>query len=396
MLNKKSDKILNPSTVLRILTYPNVRSKYTKLTSTYCEIKTGTGKYINYVFINVKKPHKDKINEIITEVKTLFQTDVQLYDSSGNLRKNNIIVTQETPKRDFYNGVVKLSGTTEVGTVTILFPFLKNTLKSNTGTTSEVIRPGAANEFMMVSLIKDQLQLLKEIKEDLGYLFPSEYLSQKLDINLYEKTSPIKKGTIKQVKSIERVGEERVGGLQQKPDVKITTSSGIVNISIKQNVFPAWSSAWTYPGALDVMDYLVTNNLIQITNTGIRVGNSQYSGVAVNSTIGEVKKFCFNNNEIDYAIVNTFSSGDITSEVTKTADNTYSVDLKSNIIYGNNDADIARLIPTVFLAISKSSSSASALKSKYPGFIAEFIPAEKIPIRNLYKIKIISNISGRL
>jgi len=103
---------------------------------------------------------------------------------------------------------------------------------------------------------------------------------------------------------------------------------GIVNISVKQNVFPAWSSAWTYSGALDVMDYLVTNNLIQITNTGIRVGNSQYSGVAVNSTIGEVKKFCFNNNEIDYAIVNTFSSGDITSEVTKSADNTYSDRLK--------------------------------------------------------------------
>jgi hypothetical protein len=394
MLNKKSDKILNSTTVVRILTYPEVRAKYKKLTTTYCDIKPGTGKYINYVFVNIKKPHKDKINDIVNEVKTLFETDVNLYDASGNIRTSSIQVRPESPTRDFYNSVLKISGTTEVGKVTILFPFLKNKLKSNL---SAVIRAGAANEFMMVSIIKDQLQLLKEIKEELGYIFPTEYLSQKLDINLYEKTSPIKKGTIKQVKSIERVGEERVGGLQQKPDVKLTTANGTVNISIKQDIFPAWSSAWTYSGALSAMDYIVNNNLIQITNRGIVVGKTQYNGIAINSTLGEVKKFCFNNTEIDYAIVNTFSTGDIISEITKSSENTYSIDLKSNIIYGNNDTDINRLQPIVFLAITKStSSSASALKDKYPGFVVDFIPENKIADRNLYKMKLTTAIPGRL
>lgn len=394
MLNKKSDKILNSATVVRILTYPEVRAKYSKLSTIYCEIKPGTGKYSNYVFVNVKKPHKNKISEIVNDVKSLFQTDIKLYNSSGNIRSTNIKVSEEVPKRDFYNKVLKISGTGEVGNITILFPYLKSTLK---GSTNEVIRPGAANELMMVSVIKDQLQMLKEIREELGYVFPAEYMTQKLDINLYEKTSPVKKGTITQVKSIERVGEERVGGLQQKPDVKITTANGIVNISLKQDIFPAWSSAWTYSGALPVMDYLVNNNLIQLTNTGVAVGSNQYSGVALNATLGEVKKFCFNNEEVDYAIVNTFSSGDIISQITRTSENTYSVDLKSNIIYGNNEADISRLKPTVFLAIRKSSSSsASALKSKYPGFIVEFIPDNKIQVKNLYKMKILTNIPGRL
>jgi hypothetical protein len=394
MLTKKSDKILNAATVIRILNYPEVRAKYKKLTTTYCDIKPGTGTYINYVFVNIKRPHKDKINDIVNEVKTLFEADVKLYDSTGNIRKSSINVIQEAPIRDFYNSVLKISGTAEVGKVNILFPLLKNTLKSKL---SEVNRPGAANEFMMVSIIKDQLQLLKEIKEELGFIFPTEYLSQKLDINLYEKISPSKKGTIKQVKSIERVGEERVGGLQQKPDVKITTAGGIVNISIKQDIFPSWSSAWTYSGALSVMDYLVNNNLIQITNTGITVGNIQYEGIAISSTVGEVKKFCFNNTEIDYAIVNSFSTGDIISQITKSSENTYSIDLKSNIIYGNNDVDITRLRPTVFLAIRNStSSSASALKAKYPGFVVNFIPENKISENNLYKLKLTTIIPGRL
>jgi hypothetical protein len=382
MLSKLTDKVLNSETISRILKYPEVSKKYANLKSYYYEIRPGS----TLVYIKVKKEYKNKINGIVNDIKTLFANDVKL--------AYPVTSSETTPKNPFYNNALVLTGGTN--RITILFPLLKDKIKTNT---PEVLKAGVTNELMIVSIVKDQLQLLNEIKNEVGGLFPYEF-KPNLTLQLYEKTNPVIRGKIGPITSISKVGDVRVNGLQQKTDVKVNTTGGPVNISIKQNVFPAWSSAMPYSGAKQVLKYLINNNQIQIQKVSgynkIQSGNTFYDGIAIPATTGEIKKYCFSDQEIDYIFINTFSSGDIISEITKTSTNNYTVDLKSNLIYRNTSSDIERMKPNVFLSIRSDSGNSSGLIPEYPGFKTEFIPENKIAERNLLKIASLPSISGRL
>jgi hypothetical protein len=380
MLNKKSDQVLNIETISRILGYPEVSKKYLNIKKYYYELGKGT----NILYVKVKPQYKDKINSIVNDIISLFSNDVQLNYKISLLKSN--------PKNPFYNSSINLLG--GGNKITILFPLMKDKVKL-----SEVMMPGAANELILVSIIKDQLQVLKEIREEVGILFPYEF-KPNLTLVLYEKTTPTIKGKIGPIKSISKVGQLRVGGLQQKSDVKIDTNSGPVNISLKQDIFPAWSSAMPYSGAKSVLNYLVNNNQVQVqtisNKSKIISNNNTYNGIAVPATVGEVKKYCFGDSQIDYIFVNTFSSGDIISEITKISTNNFTVDMKSNLIYKNIDADITRLQKNVFLSLESDTANSSGLMPDYPGFKVSFIPENKIAEKNLFRINTLPSISGRL
>lgn len=380
MLNNKSDQVLNVETISRILGYPTVTKKYPNIKNYYYELGRGR----NILYVKVKPQYKDKINGIVNDIISLYANDVKL--------SYNITVSQTTPKNPFYNNAIVLSG--GGNRITILFPVLRDKVKL-----SEVMIPGAANELIFVSIIKDQLQVLTEVKNEVGLLFPYEFKPD-LTLVLYEKTSPSIKGKIGPIKSISKVGNLRVDGLQQKTDVKIDTNSGVVNISLKQNVFPAWSSAMPYMGAKSVLKHLEDTNQVQVqtisNKSKIVVGNNTYNGIAVPSTLGEVKKYCFGDSQIDYIFVNTFSSGDIISEITKTSTNNFTIDMKSNLIYKNKDADIVRLQKNVFLSLESDTANSSGLLPEYPGFKVSFIPENKIKEKNLFRVNSLPSILGRL
>jgi hypothetical protein len=380
MLNNKSDQVLNVETISRILGYTAVTKKYPNIKNYYYEL----GKGRNILYVKVKPSYKNKINDIVNDIISLYTNDVKL--------SYNFTVSQISPKNPFYNSSVILSG--GGNKITILFPVLKEKIKL-----SEVMMPGAANELILVSIIKDQLQVLTEIKEEVGPIFPYEFKPD-LTLILYEKINPKVKGKIGPIKSISKVGQLRVGGLQQKSDVKIDTDSGPVNISLKQDIFPAWSSAMPYSGAKSVLKYLVNTNQVQVQTISNRskivVGNNTYDGISVPATLGEVKKYCFGDSQIDYIFVNTFSSGDIISEITKTSTNNFTIDMKSNLIYKNTDADIVRLQKNVFLSLESDTANSSGLLPEYPGFKVSFIPENKIKEKNLFRVNSLPSISGRL
>jgi hypothetical protein len=380
MLNNKSDQVLNVETISRILGYPTVTTKYPNIKKYYYELGRGR----NILYVKVKPQYQDKINGIVNDIISLYTNDVKL--------SYNITVYKTIPKNPFYNSAVILSG--GGNKISILFPVLKEKVKL-----SEVMMPGAANELILVSIIQDQLQVLKEVKEEVGSIFPYEFKPD-LTLILYEKTNPQVKGKIGPIKSISKVGQVRVGGLQQKSDVKIDTNLGSVNISLKQDIFPAWSSAMPYMGAKSVLKHLENTNQVQVQTISNRskiiVGNNTYDGIAVPSTLGEVRKYCFGDSQIDYIFVNTFSSGDIISEITKTSTNNFTIDMKSNLIYKNTDADIIRLQKNVFLSLESDTTNSSGLLPEYPGFKVSFIPENKIKEKNLFRVNSLPSILGRL
>jgi hypothetical protein len=388
MLSTKDDKILNLETVIRILSRPSVHQKYPNLKPYYYKIT----KHIknNYIYINVKNEYKNKLDVIASNIENLFSTQVQLTGDGGS----NITVSREPPRNQIYNIILVLKARRT--TIKILFPFLT---KSIVG--SGVLAPGAPNEFMLEALVKSQLDFIEEQVKDVKKLFPTNF-SPVLSVFIYEGSKTTPSVIIGPIKKIERVGDVRdKEGYQIKPDIKITTNFKVVNISVKMEVFPQWSSAGRYTGAKVIMDYLTNNNIITVNGTmgsrSITYNNSNYSGIVLPATPGEIKKFCFNNDEVKYIINKTFSNDDIISEVSQYGSSlsSFKMDLRVNSIYENNSVGIDKLKPNVFLVINAKNTTASGLTTKYDGFSVNFVPKNKIP-KGAVSIPVPTNLSGRL
>jgi hypothetical protein len=386
MLNTKDDKILNVSTVSRIILRKNVEAKYLNLKQYYYEIKTRG----NQVLIKIKDIYRNKVDFIVNDIENLFSTNVVLNNKT-------ISVSREVPKNPIYRQVLvlKYSNTT----VTILFPELKTKIP-----VPRVLKPGIANEDFFEELVKSPIEFINDQVKDIKTLFPIGF-SPAISLFVYEGLATSPSAKIGPIKTIQQVGEERdEEGYQKKPDIKITTNSRIENISIKMNIFPEWSSAGRYTAARNIMDYLTKNNIVTITGTKenrsfIYNGNT-YSGLVFPATIGEVKKFCFNNTEINYIIVKTFSNDDIISEVSQYGNNlnNFKIDFRVNSIYINNQQGILKLNPDVFLLIWAKNTSATGLATndrKYDGFGIKFIPKNKIKT-NYASILNLPIIQGRL
>lgn len=386
MLNTKDDKVLNIETIKRIILYKSVEKKYRNIKSYFYKVGSTTSK----VYVNIKNQYKQNINSIVNDIEQLFTQDIIL-------NNQKVIVLRETPVNPFYNFVLVLKHNNN--TTKILFPVLQNKIVS-TKKTSQVLLPGVANELMFVSIIKDQVNFLDESVKDLRTIFPSDF-NPKVSLFVYEKLSSVVKAKIGPIRSVAQVGQQTIGGLQQKPDVKISTPSGMINISLKQNNFPAWSSAMTYVGGKNILENLVNTNQIQVISKNgrkiILANNAQYSGIVIPATVGEVKKYCFNDNEVKYIIINNFSTSDVISQMTKFDEslNNYKVDLTVNIIYENIQSDIDKLSKNVFLCIQSSTRNSSILTPKYSGMSINFIPEHKIE-SDFLRLPQILSISGRL
>ncbi len=392
MLNTISDKVLNAPTVTRILLSKKVESKYLNLRSYKYEIKSN----FNTVYVKIKDEHKDKLNAIVNDIEQLFTIDIEL-------NNKKVIISRDPPKNPIYNYVLVLEHSGNV--LRIVFPILKPKLA-----VPRILRPGIANEDFFEALVKSPLEFIEEQCKDIKQFFPGKF-SPTLTLFVYEGPGTSPSAKIGPIKKIEQVGEERdEEGYQKKPDIRITTNSGVIeNISIKMNEFPGWSSASRYTGARYIMDELTQKTDKSdaiVTINGLKENRSftyngiQYSGLVFPATTGEVEKFCFNGDEIKYIIVKTFSNSDIISEVSQYGNNlnNFKIDFKVNSIFVNNPEGVRKLKPNVFLLIKSKNISATGLvtnDNKYAGFSVSFIPRNKI--KPYYaSINNLSSIEGRL
>ena len=399
-ITTKDDQILDIDTAFRILTtrVDNViqHSLIFKDYINECNIiknncKMGKGKVCIFVIVNYESINK--IDTIVDAIVKLFN-NTNLYNSFTKDFTFKITATARTADsffigklRNVLNQITVSSSSFKVylRLISESAPIIPKKEKL-----PEILRPGILNESFLELLVLDQLQQIKEIEKELSPIFPNAFKNSKLILNLYEQST--KKVKIGPIRSIQTVGNVRIGGLQQKPDILINVPGKSIKISIKANIFPGWSSASNYVGAKSVFDYFQSKGIIEYDTNGIlKVNNITCNGIAIPATLGEVKKFCFNGDEVDYILINNFSVNDIISNLTKVHNNNYTIDLRCNRIYINNNQDIQKIQKDVYLTIQKSTSKSSKL---LPGFRIEFVPKNKL--RDARLLKTLTTIPGRL
>lgn len=381
MLSIKDDKVLNIPTIHRILTRNTVSTKYKNLRSYYYTIRP-IMKWDQF-HIMVKPEYSSKLDTIISEMETLFSNDIQI-------NGKNLSVSKEPPKKQIVYSVLVL----KLGIKTIKFIFYKIRDKVDRF-------PGwRINELILPSMINESIETLKDELEDVGKIISPNY-SPRLTLKVYSKNNktPI---YIKHIKSAEQTGDERVNNIQIKTDVKFETTLGKnINLSIKKNNHPSWSSANSYSGAVSILKELIKKGIVQIPNgkNEFLYDNKTYSGLALLATPGEVKKFCFDDNTIDYIIINDFSSNDIGTTYERYGKNLqdWSVDMRVDFLYPNTNLGISDINPNVFLEIYFGSRSSTLMSnSGFKNLSVNFVPKDKIKTSTALITNLPTTIPGRL
>jgi hypothetical protein len=358
LINSSSYRILNAFTVINILnsakvqttSYPHIRSRFYDLK------KTSDSKII----LTVKSQYSSNIEKIYDDIVKLFSVDVLL---GGN----KVFTTGDQSK---LLGV-RFAATLQRGTNKVSIFFKSQTPQKSK--LPEILRPGVLNEEYFVSKINDQIVKIKEAKDAMS--LPAVF-DPNLDLVLFENN--VKKYTISQIDSIERVGQ-----LLGKEDVLIETkNNNKIKISLKKENFSFWSSSSKYSAAKNILDYLVNNNIVMVSKQSNGRGNlvevstgKKLYGIKLPATIGEIKKYCFGDQDskVDYILIQSFNIGDF-KEIKRTGSGgeDYKLELNSAIIYKEIANDIIRMMDNVYLTIVPSSKNASVLMPNYPGFKIQF------------------------
>lgn len=359
IIDSSSYVILNAKTIINILTSGKVQNNknYPHIRSSYFDIKKASE---SKIFILIKPTYASNSEKIYDNIAKLFSTDVLI-------KKKKILVESETSNAVGISFILDLQQQSK--SVKILFKSAKSEIKEKL---PEILRPGSLNEEYFTFMIDKALIKLDKSKKEVG--LPGIF-NPRLLLGIYENN--IKKYTIGPIKSIKRLGQEL-----EKTDVRIKIDTGDVNISLKKENFSFWSSASKYSATKNIMDHLVKTNQIEILKNGSSrtelknpVDGKKITGIKLQATVGEIKKYCFgeNNNKIDYILINSFNPGDF-KEIKKIglSREDYKLDLNSSIVYTKTFKDIIRMKDDVYLTIVPSSKNSSALLPDYPGFRVQF------------------------
>jgi hypothetical protein len=360
IIDSSSYSILNAGTVISILTSSAVQKNknYPHIRDSFFNIKKLSE---NRILILVKPAYTSNIEKIFDDIAKLFSVDVLL-------QKKKVFTTSEVSNIVGVDFILNLQR--QAKNIKILFKSSKSPIKEKL---PELLRPGVLNEEYFTSVINDAIFKLDESKNEVGL---PRIFNPRLMLGIYENNK--KKYIIGPIKSIKRIGQEL-----EKTDVRMKTDKKDINISLKKQNFSFWSSASQYKPAKNIIEYLINSNQIEISkgSTGkpkIKnlITGEEILGIKLPATIGEIKKYCFgeNQNEIDFILINSYNPGDF-RELRKTGmgGEDYKLDLNSSIVYTNKSSDIIRMRDDVYLTIVPSSSkNSSALMPEYPGFKIHF------------------------
>jgi hypothetical protein len=234
---------------------------------------------------------------------------------------------------------------------------------------SSVLKPGEPYELYFKSVILDGLVYLKELREELE--MPPKTFDEifNLTLNLYGGGKKFSIGNIKEV--------EKVGQLALKPDVIVTQKTGKkVSISLKQGNFSFYSSAndekkiGKYP--MEVLENTINSGKVEvIAENGRYKFSNNVNGIRIPATREQVKKFCFGGRfGVDYIVIN--------AKKTNFNKRTNVISMEGmNIFKNNNEADVMRLLPDVYMVISQDPRSNASSMGKYKGFSVDFINKKK-------------------
>lgn len=297
-------------------------------------------KVLSFVRLNTSSV---KLNQIRN---TIFVTPNDLNNSMGVFENLYNLITKVYPNNNYNRSITDTVATININKYTAI----KVELPNNKIKTPSVLRPGEAYELYFNSVILDGLNELKTLKESLD--LPSSIFDtyHNLTLNLYDEDR--KKASIGPITGVEKVGQA-LG----KSDVNISRRNlPKVKISLKQSNFSFWSSASTYtPRPLNVLNSAINSGKVTLKKTanGFSYFDNDIKGIRVPATLDEVKKFCFGGDSgIDYIII---SGGNVRKE-NKATDNKMILHISAKKIYrNNNQSELTRLQPDVFLVIKSNS-----------------------------------------
>lgn len=358
IINSKSYQILNARTVINILNSRLVQTnKYPHIRSSYFEIKSSS---ISKVFIIVKSNYSSNIEKIFDNISELFSTDVLLKGKKVSAFGDKSKITGIDYQLTLEQNVKK---------VEILFKAATKKIEK----LPELLRPGILNEEYLVSKINDEIEKLNEAKNEVGM---PRIFNPVLSLGLFEGNK--EKYVIGPIKSIKRVGQEL-----EKTDVLIKTiNNQNIKISLKKENFSFWSSAEQYEKGKKLLDYLVNNNIIQVSNEngrGVLIQTStgkRIRGIRIPATVEEIKKYCFgeSNKKVDYVLIQSFEPGNFSeTRTTGRSGEVYKINLYTKSLYKETAQDILELKKDVYFSITPSSRSSSGMGSDYPGFKINFM-----------------------
>jgi len=241
------------------------------------------------------------------------------------------------------------------------YGYIKIQLEKSKSKTSSILKPGEAYELYFHSVILDELNKLKELREELD--IPSQMFDMynNVTLNLYGGGKKISIGPIRSA--------DKVGQTGKKPDILITTKTGKnVTISLKQGNFSFWSSADTYQIIpKQIFENTLNKGIISLKNSPEQpvAFDNNVGGIRVPATIDEVKKYCFGGSTgVDYIVINAGLTGV----------NRNIISMNGKSIYKNNNAsDLMKMLPDVYLVIKSDTKRSASAMLPYRGLTVSFV-----------------------
>jgi len=240
------------------------------------------------------------------------------------------------------------------------YGYIKIQLEKSKSKTSSVLRPGEAYELYFHSVILDELNKLKELREEMDIPPQMFDMYNNLTLNVYGGGKKISIGPIRSA--------DKVGQTGKKPDISIKTKSGKdVTISLKQGNFSFWSSADTYQSVpKKILENSLNGGIVSIQSSPGQsvVFSNNVGGIRVPATIDEIKKYCFGGpTGVDYIVINAGVTGVSRNIISMSG---------INIFKNNNAGDIMRMMSDVYLIIKRDSKRSASAMSPYKGLTVTF------------------------
>lgn len=241
------------------------------------------------------------------------------------------------------------------------YGYVKIQLEKSKNKSSGILKPGEPYELYFQSVILDELERLKELREELEGVPPQIFDAyNNLTLNVYGGGKQISIGPIRSV--------DKVGQTGKKPDISIKTKTGKdVTISLKQGNFSFWGSADTYQNVpKKILENSLKKGVVSLKSSPEQpvVFDNNVGGIRVPATVEEIKKFCFGGSTgVDYIVIN--------AKLTGVSRNIISMN-GINIFKNNNNGDIMRLMSDVYLIIRAGSSRNASAMYPYKGLTVTF------------------------
>jgi len=232
---------------------------------------------------------------------------------------------------------------------------------------SSILKPGEAYELYFTSVLIDGVTEMKQLRKEMDIPDNIFNMYNNLTLNLYEKGRQFSIGPI--------IEATKVGQAGLKPDVRIRCrNKPDVKISLKQSNFSFWSSADTYsPRPFNILKDALASGKVMFDDTkpnSLSFQNSQgkpIGGIRVPATVEEIKKFCFGGpNGVDYIV--------ISSKKTNYSKQNKIISMQALKIYkNNNESDIKKMLPDVFLVIKRDLKRNASGLAEFKGFSVSFV-----------------------